>query len=56
MWSALVVIFTLITGEMPFFSESRKELMNQIVNKDIDFLISEYTFDDDLRSFFMTGF
>ena len=52
----MVVIFTLITGEMPFLSDHRKDLINLILNKNIDFLLSEYTFDDDLRSFFMAGF
>lgn len=54
-WSATVVIFALMTGELPFFCESRRNLMDQILNKDIEYLLSEYDLSDDAISFLISG-
>ena len=35
-WSALVVIFILLTGEMPFSGGSRDEVIASILNNDLE--------------------
>ena len=45
-WSAGVVIFILITGHMPFVGSNRRDVIGQVLTKDVDFLLAEYDIDD----------
>ena len=34
-WSAMVVLYTLITGEMPFYAENFSDMLNSIYDRDL---------------------
>ena len=51
----MIVIFSLITGNLPFHSQVKNDLMDQILNKDLDLIISAYDISDDARTFLLYG-
>ena len=54
-WSATVVIFSLLTGNLPFYSEVKRDLIDQILNKDLDLVLSAYDLSDEARKFLIAG-
>lgn len=54
-WSASVVIFSLITGNLPFYSQVKRDLTDQILNKDLDLILSAFDLSEEARSFLVAG-
>lgn len=54
-WGAMVVIFSLVTGNLPFYSEVKRDLIDQILNKDLDLVLSAYDLSEEARAFLTAG-
>ena len=54
-WSALVVIFILVSGEMPFSGSSREEVIDSILMTDLEQLVFQSEISDQAKSFLLYG-
>lgn len=54
-WSSLVVVFILLTGEMPFYGDNRGEVIECILKTDMEQLLSRFEISEDAKSFLIAG-